>query len=138
MNKKVSLREIVGTKIVYAIILVAYYWMWARSDWEAWYVTAQNVLTAFLIMFFAFQAFRIAKYKKEGTDELAEQNLKRCDSICLKIFIALMILAAWAAAIIGHVELFTPALIGWWIVIAILAITIIRTILFIVMDSKGV
>ena len=33
MNKKVSLKEIVGTKIVYAIILTSYYWMWARTGW---------------------------------------------------------------------------------------------------------
>ena len=39
MNKKVSLKEIVGTKIVYAIILTSYYWMWARTDWKDWYET---------------------------------------------------------------------------------------------------
>ena len=45
MNKKVSLKEIVGTKIVYAIILTSYYWMWARTDWEDWYLTAQYVFS---------------------------------------------------------------------------------------------
>ena len=76
MNKKVSLKEIVGTKIVYAIILTSYYWMWARTDWEDWYLTAQYVLGCVLIVFFLFQYVRIKNYKKEGVDEMAEQNLK--------------------------------------------------------------
>ena len=62
MNKKVSLREIVGTKIIYAIIL----------DWKDWYLTLQLVFGCFLAAFFAFQQMRIKKYKKEGIDEMAE------------------------------------------------------------------
>lgn len=54
MNKKVSLKEIVGTKIVYAIILTSYYWMWARTDWEDWYLTAQYALGGVLIAFSCF------------------------------------------------------------------------------------
>ena len=30
MKSKVTLKEIVGTKIIYAALLVSYYWMWAR------------------------------------------------------------------------------------------------------------
>lgn len=50
MNKKVSLKEIVGTKIVYAIILTSYYWMWARTDWKDWYETVQSMLGVFLFL----------------------------------------------------------------------------------------
>lgn len=138
MNRKVSLKEIVGTKIVYAVILVSYYWMWARTDWKQWYMTVQSVLGFFLFVFFTVEAIRIAKYKKEGVDELAEQNLRRCDSICLKLFLLLMVIAAWAAAILGHTHSLGEEVIGWWIVLSILAITIFRTILFLIMDNKGV
>lgn len=85
MNKKVSLKEIVATKIVYAIILLTYYWMWARTDWKEWYVTVQFLLGCTLAAFFFFQHTRIKKYKKEGVDEMAERNLKRCDSFCLTL-----------------------------------------------------
>ena len=74
MNKKVSLKEIVGTKIVYAIILTSYYWMWARTDWKDWYETVQSMLGVFLFSFFTLQMIRISKYKKEGIDEMAEQK----------------------------------------------------------------
>lgn len=138
MNKKVSLKEIVGTKIVYAIILTSYYWMWARTDWKDWYETAQSMLGAFLFSFFALQMIRISKYKKEGIDEMAEQNLKRCDSICLKLFVGVMVVIAFGAAILGHVNVVSTGFIGWTIVLSILVLSIIRTIMFVVMDNKGV
>ena len=138
MNKKVSLKEIVGNKILYAVILAAYYWMWARSDWQNWYLTVQSTLGGFLIVFFIFQSMRIRKYKKEGIDELAEQNLKRCDSFCLKLFIGVMVATAWVSGVLGHVNAISPELIGWIIILSILVLSIVRTILFVVMDSKGV
>lgn len=138
MSKKVSLREIVGTKIVYAIILVFYYWMWARSDWKDWYETAQFTLSVFLVTFFIYQAIRISKYKKECLDEMAEQNLKRCDSICLKLFVGAMVILAFCAAIWGHVNAISTGFIGWGIVLSILLLSIVRTTLFVIMDSKGV
>ena len=130
MNKKVSLKEIVGTKIVYAIILTSYYWMWARTDWKDWYETVQSMLT--------LQMIRISKYKKEGIDEMAEQNLKRCDSICLKLLVGVMVAVAFGAAILGHANVVSTGFIGWAIVLSILALSIIRTVMFAVMDNKGV
>ena len=112
MNKKVSLKEIVGTKIVYAIILTSYYWMWARTDWKDWYEMMQYVLGVFLFSFFSVQMIRISKYKKEGIDEMAEQNLKRCDSICLKLFVGVMVVVAFGAAIFGHTNVSTDLLDG--------------------------
>mgnify|MGYP005876080507 FL=1 len=138
MNKKVSLKEIVGTKIVYAIILTSYYWMWARTDWKDWYEMMQYVLGVFLFSFFSVQMIRISKYKKEGIDEMAEQNLKRCDSICLKLFVGVMVVVAFGAAIFGHTNVVSTGFIGWTIVLSILVLSIIRTVMFAVMDSKGV
>ena len=138
MNKKVSLKEIVGTKIVYAIILTSYYWMWARTDWKDWYETVQSMLGVFLFSFFTLQMIRISKYKKEGIDEMEEQNLKRCDSICLKLLVGVMVAVAFGAAILGHVNVVSNGFIGWAIVLSILALSIIRTVMFVVMDNKGV
>jgi len=138
MNKKVTLTEIVGTKIVYALILVSYYWMWARTDWKDYYVTIQSVLGFFLLAFFVFQAIRIKKYKTEGVDELAEQNLKRCDSVCLKLFLAVMVVVAWICGIAGHGDILRTGVVGWMIVLTILALAVIRTVMFKIMDSKGV
>lgn len=138
MNKRITLKEIVGTKIIYTIILAAYYWMWSRSDWKDYYQYIQSLLAAVVIAFVVFQQLRIKKYKSEGIDEMAEHNLKRCDSICLKLFLTVMIITAWAGGVLGHIDAITTTQMGWIIIISIFLMSVIRTVLFAIMDSKGV
>lgn len=138
MSKKVSLRELVANKIVFAIFLAIYYWMWSRTGWQDYYQTVQSIGAMVLIVFFAQQAIRINKYKKEGIDELAEENLRRCDSICLKLLVIVMAVTAYLGGILGHLDAISTATMGWIIVGAILGLSIFRTVLFIIMDVKGV
>ncbi len=134
MNSKVTLKEIVGTKIIYAALLACYYWMWARRDWHDYYDTIQNAVVLFTIVFFLLQANRVRKYHKEETDELAIQNLRRTDAIGLKIMIAAAIVIAFACAV-GAID---ASAAGYALVGTILALAVIRFIIFCVMDSKGV
>lgn len=99
MKTKVTLRELVGTKIIYAVLLVCYYWMWARRDWHDYYTTIQNVVCAFTILFFAIQADRIRKYSKEEKDEMAVQNLRRTDAVSLKILMIAVIIIAFSCGV---------------------------------------
>ncbi|MCI8442372.1 MAG: hypothetical protein HFG27_07565 [Provencibacterium sp.] len=134
MKAKVTLKELVGTKIIYAVLLVCYYWMWARRDWHPYYETIQNMVVLFTVIFFALQAIRIRRYSKEEKDELAIQNLRRTDAIGLKFMTAAAIMIAFmcAAAFIEAVAA------GYALVGMILVLTVIRFILFCVMDSRGV
>ena len=134
MKSKVTLKELVGTKIVYAVLLVCYYWMWARRDWHSWYGTIQNMVVVFTIIFFVMQASRIHKYSKEEKDELAIQNLRRADVAGLKLMVAAAAVIAFACAV-GAID--APAA-GYALVGAILALTVIRFVIFCVMDSRGV
>lgn len=134
MKKKVSLREIVGTKIIYALLVAVYYWMWARRDWNDFYITIQSVVGIFTAVFLLLQASRIRKYKHESFDELAEQNLKAADSICLKIsMVSLVVIAFMGALTILDAIAMGYAIVGWLIVIMIL-----RFIIFYVKDVKGI
>ncbi|MCI9672248.1 MAG: hypothetical protein HFF49_12030 [Lawsonibacter sp.] len=134
MKSKVTLKEIVGTKIIYAVLLVSYYWMWARRDWHDYYDVIQNAVVMFTIVFFLIQAARIRKYSKEEKDELAIQNLRRTDAIGLKIMVAAAIVIAFASA----VKAIDGTMAGYALVGMILALAVIRFIIFCVMDSKGV
>ena len=134
MKVKVTLREIVGERIVFALLLVCYYWMWARRDWRDYYTTVQNVVVVFTVVFFALQAVRIRRYSREEKDELAVQNLRRTDAIALKLLVAVAVLIAFAcgvAAIDGRTA-------GYALVGTIFALSVIRFVIFYVMDSKGV
>lgn len=68
MNSKVTLKEMVATKIIYAMLLVLYYWMWARRDWHEYYMTIQNMVVVFTVIFFSLRAGRIIKFSKEEKD----------------------------------------------------------------------
>lgn len=134
MKTKVTLKEIVGGKMVYAVLLVSYYWMWARRDWHDYYTTIQNMIGIFTIVFFVMQAERIRKYSKEEKDEMAIQNLRRTDAIALKIMVAGVIFIAFAAGL----ELIDGRMAGYALVGMIFLLALIRFIIFCMMDSKGI
>ena len=133
MKKKVSLREIVGTKIIYAVLVAIYYWMWARRDWHDFYVTIQNAVGIFTVVYLLLMASRIRKYKQENFDELAEQNLKATDSICLKISIVSLI----AIAFMGALTILDAIAMGYAIVVWLVVMMILRFIIFSIKDIKG-
>lgn len=134
MKSKVTLKEMVGTKIIYAALLVCYYWMWARRDWHDYYMTIQKAVVVFTVLFFAIQADRIRKYSKEEKDELAIQNLRRADSIGLKIMTVSAVVIAFACG----VTFLDGTMAGYALAGMVLLSAVIRFIIFSVMDSKGV
>lgn len=133
--KKVSLRELVADKIVFAILLAVYYWMWARNDWKDYYMTMQIIICTFTFYYFVSRSNRIKKYKQETPDEMAEANLKRCDAICLKISVVALILISFVCAA-GRFAL-TTEIIGYCLVGTLVLIAIIRTIIFYIIDKRG-
>ena len=134
MKGKVTLKELVGTKIVYALLLVVYYWMWARRDWYDYYDVIQHTVAVFTILFAALQASRLRRYSKEEKDQPAIETLRRIDAIGLKLMVAAAIIIAFACA----VKAIDGPAAGYALVGLILALAVIRFIIFCVMDSKGV
>ena len=134
--KKVSLRELVADKIVFAVLIAVYYWMWARNDWRESYKTIQFIVFAFSFYYFVNRSIRLKKYKQEAVDEMAETNLKRCDSICLKIGAAAIVVIGFACAV-GRMVL-TTEVIGYCLMGTLVALAVIRTVIFCVMDKEGI
>lgn len=137
MKSKVTLRELVGTKIIYALLLTAFYWMWARRDWHDYYQTIQLAISIFTVLFFSWQAMRISKYNKEEKDELAISNLRRVDSLCFKIMIVLLAVIAFASVFIEAYGL-PGSVTGYALVFSLLLLSVIRFVAFCIMDSKGI
>ena len=133
--KKISLRELVADKIVFAILIAVYYWMWARNDWKDYYMTIQTIVYIFSFYYFVSRSVRLRKYKKETPDEMAEANLKRCDTICLKISVAALVLISFVCAV-GRFAL-TTEIIGYCLVGLLVFLSVIRTIIFYFMDKRG-
>lgn len=137
MNKKVSITELMTETAVLTIGLTFYYWCWVRTDWKESYTYIQNAVAGGIICFIFLISYRVRKFHKEPIDELARANLKRCDSICLKILAVVMVLIAFIGGTLGHVAN-TASFMGWVIMISLIIISILRIIIFKVMDQKGV
>ena len=135
MDKKVSLRELVADKIVFALLIAVYYWMWARNDWRSFYLSIQYAVYGFTFYYFIARGIRLRKYKKEKTDEMAETNLRRCDALCLKVGAAAIVVLGFVCAI-GRMVL-TTEIIGYCLMGLLLLLAILRTVVFCLMDAKG-
>lgn len=136
MNKKVTLRELLGARIVLAICIAVYYWCWARNGWEDYFSSIQQCVAIFAFMFFCFLAARERKYKKENVDEMAVANLKRCDSICYKITMVLIICITFLSAILRFT--ISSEIIGYMLMGVLVLTAIVRTAMFCYMDAKGI
>ena len=132
--KKVSLRELVADKIVYAVLLALTYWLWARNDWKDYYTTIQYVIDVFAFFYFVSRSIRVKKYKQEEPDEMSEANLKRCDAICLKIVVGLIVALGFVCAA-GRFAISTE-IIGYGLMGTLVLLAVIRTVLFCSMDKK--
>ena len=136
MIKKVTLRELLGARIVLAICIAVYYWCWARNDWEDYFSSIQQCVAIFAFLFLCFLAVRERKYMKETVDEMAAANLKRCDSICYKITMVLIVCIAFLSAILRFT--ISPEIIGYMLMGVLVLTAIIRMAIFCYMDAKGI
>ena len=135
MKNKVTLKELLGTQIIIAILIAVYYWCWARNGWHEYYASIQNTVGIFAFFLFVSLATRMAKYKKEINDEMAITNLRKCDSICFKIIIALVVCIGFLSAILRF--RISSEIIGYMLMGALIGVSIIRVILFCIIDRKG-
>ena len=133
--KKVTLKELLGARIVLAVCIAVYYWCWARNGWENYFVSIQNSVAIFAFWFFCFLAVREKKYKKETADEMAVANLRKCDSICYKIVMAALVCIGFLSAVLRFT--ISPEVIGYMLMGVLVLMSVLRTVLFCYMDAKG-
>ena len=135
MKSKVTLKEILVSHIIIAVLIAVYYWCWARSDWKEYYVTIQNTIGILTFFFFVTESIRVSRYKKEVKDEMAITNLRKSDSICFKVLAVLIVLIAFLSAILRFN--ISSEIIGYVLIGTIVVISIVRAILFYIIDKKG-
>ena len=130
-NKPINLSVWMFLKAGPAVLLCIYYSMctWDGYDPALRYLQAVSlVLTGVIVLWQVSYA-----KKKKLFDEFARENLKITDSICLKIAYALMVIAALACVFAD----FSGIIAGYFVVGGILLLTIIRAVMFAVIDKKG-
>lgn len=49
-----TLRELLTARVVLAVCIAVYYWCWARNGWANYFVSIQNCVAIFAVLFFCF------------------------------------------------------------------------------------
>ena len=130
-TKTINLRAWMFLKIAPAALLLLYYWRCARTDFHASYLYAQSAVLALAGGLFAYQLY-YAK-RRDIFDEFARENLRTTDSICLKIACGVLVLAA----VLCVFSDFSGIVVGYALLIGLLALTVARAVLFTVIDKRG-
>ncbi len=130
-TKTINLRAWMFLKIAPAALLLLYYWMCARTDFHTSYLYAQSAVLALAGGLFAYQLY-YAK-RRDIFDEFARENLRTTDSICLKIACGVLVLAA----VLCVFSDFSGIVVGYALLIGLLALTVARAVLFTVIDKRG-
>lgn len=130
-TKSINLRAWMFLKIAPAALLLLYYWMCARTDFHTSYLYVQSAVLALAGGLFAYQLYYA---KRRGIfDEFARDNLRTTDSICLKIACGVLVLAA----VLCVFSDFSGIVVGYALLIKLLALTVARAVLFTVIDKRG-
>jgi len=133
-SKKVSLRVWMFLKIAPSVLLVLMYWMNVRTDSHPIHIA----ITLIILVFFG--VFSHYDKRTDLFDELAKENLRRTDSICLKTAYAFGIACIFAVIISNRllVDLsnVTAETIGYGVVFSILVFTILRAFVFSIIDKR--
>lgn len=130
-TKTINLRAWMFLKIAPAALLLLYYWMCARTDFHTSYLYAQSAVLALAGGLFAYQLY-YAK-RRDIFDEFARENLRTTDSICLKIACGVLVLAA----VLCVFSDFSGIVVGYALLMGLLALTVARAVLFTVIDKRG-
>ena len=130
-TKSINLRAWMFLKIAPAALLLLYYWMCARTDFHTSYLYVQSAVLALAGGLFAYQLY-YAK-RRDIFDEFARGNLRTTDSICLKIACGVLVLAA----VLCVFSDFSGIVVGYALLIGLLALTVARAVLFTVIDKRG-
>ena len=130
-NKPISLSVWMFLKAVPAALLVFYYGM---CTWDGYDPTLRYLQAVSLVLAGVIDLWQVSYTKKKKLfDEFARENLKTTDSVCLKIAYAFMVIAALACVFAD----FSGIIAGYFVVGGILLLTIIRAVIFAVIDKRG-
>lgn len=130
-NKTINLSAWMFFKAIPAALLVVHYGMCA---WNGYNPVIRYLHAACLTLAGAIVLGQISYAKKHNIfDEFAKENLKTTDSICLKLAYVLMVIAALACVFAD----FNGIIAGYFVVGGIFLLTILRAIIFAVIDKKG-
>lgn len=127
MKKKISLKVWMIIKIIPALLLVVFYWMLVSKKYNPIYTYLQYAMLACM-----FVILYIVKKNRDVVDEYTKEILSKANTACLKLSYAVFGILLFLCALNTN-----PIFIGYGIVISLCILTALRSIIFCVLDSRG-
>lgn len=128
MKKKISLKVWMSAKIIPALLLVVFYWMSVRTKYNPIYTYLQYAILACM-----FVSLHIVKRNRDIFDEYAKEILSKTDTICFKLSYVIFGILLLPCVMINT----NSIIIGYGIVGGLCILTVLRSVIFCVLDSKG-
>lgn len=127
MNRKVSLKIWMISKIIPSLSLVLFYWMSVEMKNHPTYAYLQYIILACMLLIL----YIIGKHR-DIVDEYAKEILNKTDAICFKLSYAFFGIILLPCVLINTNSITT----GYIIVITLCIIGILRSIIFCLLDSR--
>lgn len=128
MKKRISLKVWMIVKIIPALLLVVFYWMCIRTKYNPIYTYLQYAILACM-----FVSLHIVKKNRDVFDEYAKEILSKTDTICFKLSYIIFGILLLPCILINTDSI----VIGYGIVVGLCILTILRSVIFCVLDSRG-
>ncbi|SFB44375.1 hypothetical protein [Clostridium frigidicarnis] len=127
MKKRVSLKVWMIIKIIPALLLVLFYWMLVNKKYNPIHTYLQYAILACM-----FISLYIVEKNRDVVDEYTKEILSKTNTVCLKLSYAIFGILLFPCALNTN-----SMVIGYGIVISLCILTVLRSIIFCVLDSRG-
>lgn len=127
MKKKVSLKVWMIIKIIPALLLVLFYWMLVNKKYNPIHTYLQYAILACM-----FISLYIVEKNRDVVDEYTKEILSKTNTVCLNLSYAIFGVLLFACALNTN-----SIVIGYGIVISLCILIVLRSIIFCVLDSRG-
>ncbi|WMJ82281.1 hypothetical protein RBU49_08545 [Clostridium sp. MB40-C1] len=128
MKRKINLKACMIMNIISAVSLVILYWMCVRTSYDPIFTYLQYVILAGLLI-----SSCIVKKNQDIVDEYAKEVLSKANNICFKLTYVIFGILLLPCILINTNSIF----IGYGIVSGLAILTILRSIIFCVLDYRG-
>jgi len=129
-NRKISIRLWTGLRIIPVVFIFVNYHFSVQPQ-----RSPVSVLVLFISMILIITVLFFLRRNREVIDESAKKALDRADALSYRIFFVYSV----AVVLVGStfIDKTNMKLMGYFIAVGLVIVTVIRTIIFCVLDSRG-
>jgi len=127
-NRKISIRLLTGLRIIPVILIFITYHFSVQQQ-----RSQESVLVLFIAMILIIASLLFLQKNREVVDESAKKALDRADALSYRIFSMYSVVVV----LVGSTFIDNVKLMGYFIAGGLVIVTVIRTIIFCILDSRG-